>query len=278
MAAFEKVVIVGVGLLGGSIGLALRQRGLARQVVGFGRNQQNLDKAVTRGAIDSYESELVNACQGANLCVICTPVQDIATRVVECSPHLASDGLITDVGSTKQNICESLAKAGIENFCGSHPLAGSDRSGVEHADEKLFEDRLTVVTPLQTNAMLLRRTLEFWESIGCKTQAMSPQEHDWALAQTSHLPHIVAAALAAGTPASLLPLAATGWRDTTRIAGGSPSLWRQIIEENRPAILEAIKQYNASLKPWVDALENQDFDQVESLLTAGKEKRDNLGS
>ena len=101
MAAFEKVVIVGVGLLGGSIGLALRQRGLARQVVGFGRNQRNLDKAVSHGAIDSFEIELETACQGANLCVICTPVQDIASRVVECSPHLDSDGLITDVRKHK---------------------------------------------------------------------------------------------------------------------------------------------------------------------------------
>lgn len=278
MAAFEKVVIVGVGLLGGSIGLALRQRGLAQRVIGFGRNQANLAKAVDCRAIDAFEIKLSEACRDADLCVICTPVKDIANRVQECSPLLASEGFVTDVGSTKRNICESLFEAGVQNFCGSHPLAGSDRSGVEHADEKLFEGRMAVVTPWQTNALILQRTLELWQSIGCKTQTMSPHEHDLALAQTSHLPHIVASALAAGTPESLLPLAATGWRDTTRIAGGSPSLWRQIIEENHTAILDAMKQYSASLMPWIEALENRDFDQVESLLAAGKDKRDNLGS
>ena len=278
MAAFEKAVIVGVGLLGGSIGLALRQRGLAKQVVGFGRSKEKLETAVSRGAIDVAEQDLANACHSADLCVICTPVQDIAARTIECSSHIVCEGVITDVGSTKHTICSEVAQAGVAQFCGSHPLAGSDRSGVEHADEQLFEGRVAVVTPLQTSAEVLGRTLAFWESIGCRTRTMSPQEHDQALAQTSHLPHIVASALAACTPEELLSLAASGWRDTTRIAGGSPKLWRPIIEENSAAILSALEQYNASLSSWIEALKSKNFAQVESLLTSGKEKRDNLGS
>lgn len=279
MAEYDRAVIIGVGLLGGSIGLALRQRQLARTVLGVGRNQPGLERAVRFGAIDAYELDLNSACQGAELVVVCTPVQDVIHIVEHCLPHIASDALVTDVGSTKRRICAGLADVAQQNFCGAHPLAGSEKSGVEHATAKLLERRLTVVTPsAATPPLLVERTERLWQSLGSRTLRMSPDEHDRALAQTSHLPHIVASALAAATPIELLPLAASGWCDTTRVAAGGAELWRQILEENREPVLHALEGFAATLAEWVRALEAGDMGQVEELLLAGKHKRDSVGN
>jgi prephenate dehydrogenase len=155
MKPFDRVVIVGVGLLGGSIGLALRERKLAKSVVGVGRSQAGLQQALELGAITEFEGELSQACAGADLTIICTPVQQVAEWVRRCQPLVSSDALITDVGSTKRTICELLSDSCHENFCGSHPLAGSDKSGVAHAHPQLFEGRLAVVTPTQRTPLEL---------------------------------------------------------------------------------------------------------------------------
>ena len=270
---------MGVGLLGGSVGLALRSRGLARHIVGWGRSKESLQQALEVQAVDEIETDLISACLEADLVVVCTPVQLVVPQVLYSSHVIAAGGLITDVGSTKQTICAELAGPARETFCGSHPLAGSEKSGVGFASANLFAGKLTVVTPSeQTPEGLSQRTEKFWQALGSRTLRMSPQEHDCGLARTSHLPHIVAAALAAGTPDRLLPLAASGWCDTTRVAAGGIELWQQILLENQQPVLEALEQYAASLQPWISALRSGDAERLEQLLQAGKQKRDSVGN
>lgn len=276
---FKRVAIVGVGLLGGSLGLALKSRGLADEVVGWGRRPAPLQQALALGAVDRVESDLGLACQAVELVVVCTPVQLIVPLVTECLATVGEGALITDVGSTKRSICEQLGVAAPAHFCGSHPLAGSDKAGVAHASAQLFVDRLTIVTPSpHTPEPLVARTEQLWQLVGCRTLHMSPAEHDQGVAQTSHLPHIVAAALAAATPTELLPLAASGWCDTTRVAGGGVELWRQILEDNRDPVLAALERYAASLTPWIEALRLGNSRQLEQLLEAGKQQRDSVGN
>ncbi len=276
---FNRAVIVGVGLLGGSVGLALRARSLAKRIVGWGRRPEALQQALDLRAIDEMETDLITACSEADLVVVCTPVQFVVPQVLVCAGAIAAGGLITDVGSTKQTICAELAGPAKEMFCGSHPLAGSEKSGVGFALADLFVDRLAVITPSeQTPAYLADRTEEFWRSLGSRTLRMTPQEHDCGVARTSHLPHVVAAALAASTPSGLLPLAASGWCDTTRVAAGSIELWQQILLENRQPILDALHDFSASLQPWISALSSGDAGRIEQLLQAGKQQRDSVGN
>ncbi len=276
---FNRAVIVGVGLLGGSVGLALRARGMAQHIVGCGRSSESLQQALAMGAVDAIETDLPSACREADLVVVCTPVQCVVPHVLTCLEGIAATGLVTDVGSTKYSICSQLVGRGDANFCGSHPLAGSEKSGVSYAAPDLFRGRLTVVTPTpHTCPKLAERTEQLWQALGSRTLRMSPLEHDCGVARTSHLPHIVAAALAAETPDALLPLAASGWCDTTRVAAGGVELWRQILQQNRLPVLDALQQFTASLELWIEALRRDDSAQIEQLLLAGKQQRDSVGN
>lgn len=278
MANYDHVVIVGVGLLGGSIGLALRSRGLASRISGIGRNESRLQRAQQLGAIDDYATSL-DDISTATLAIVCTPVQHIALWVADCLN--ASKCIVTDVGSTKATICaqiQSLTSCS-GRFCGSHPMAGSEKDGVEHATAGLFEGRLSIVTPTDSTKPEVCHSVEqFWTDIGCRTIRLTPGRHDLAVAATSHTPHIVAAALAASTDSELLPMAASGWADTTRVAGGSPELWRQIICENREPIAASIRGFAATLQIWLDAIDAGDAARIEELLALGKQKRDSLGN
>ncbi|MFK7737834.1 MAG: prephenate dehydrogenase [Pirellulaceae bacterium] len=288
IASFDRVVIVGVGLLGGSIGLALRERRIANKVVGVGRSDVSREKAVACGAVESCVGELGAAFDllpdgEADLVVICTPVMRIAEFAKASAPRVAVGGLITDVGSTKANIATELSNT--PQFVGSHPLAGSDRSGPEFADAHLFEGRTVVVTPSEGetsqergNEVVIGLAESFWTALGGITLRMTAAEHDRAVALTSHLPHLLAANLARETPESLLPLVASGWMDTTRIAGGNVEMWLQIIEDNRQPILQAINGYSDSLKLWSEAIESEDRTKIEELLKAGKHIRDSVGN
>lgn len=280
MTQFERAVIVGVGLLGGSIGMALRKREIAKQVVGFSPRGNSLDSAIALKAIDCGAKSLAQACQGADLAIVCTPVQSVARYAEDCFSLMPPNCLITDVGSTKQSIVDSIEKSpAAKRFIGSHPLAGSEKSGVEYAREDLLIGKLVVVTPaINSDSQLVQLTDRLWQSLGARTLLMSPEEHDAALARTSHLPHILASALAAATPSELLPLAATGWRDTTRVASGGADLWRQILEENRQPVIKALEGFASDLQQWLAALRTSDSSQLEQLLLEGKQKRDALGN
>lgn len=280
MKHFECVVIVGVGLLGGSIGMALRSRKLAKRVIGFSPRGHSLDAAIARSAIDAGATSLADACRGADLAIICTPVQSVCDFAGQCSDFMPDCGLITDVGSTKSSIVQAVSKsAASSKFVGSHPMAGSEKSGVEHARETMLDGKLVIVTPNDHPDESRVRTTEYlWQSLGARTIRMSPSEHDSAVARTSHLPHVLAAALAAATPAELLPLAASGWRDTTRVASGGANLWRQILEENQQPVAAVLEEFAADLNEWLAALKSGDGNKLEQLLLEGKQKRDALGN
>jgi prephenate dehydrogenase len=277
---WKRVVIVGVGLLGGSIGLALRQRRLAEQVIGVGRVGHAPRAAVECGAVDAALDRLEVAACEAELVICCAPVQQIPELVEACAAVMPPGGLITDVGSTKATLVEQIESGPAQShFCGSHPMAGGTASGVQHARADLLVGKLVVVTPsVATPPGLVERTEQLWQALGARTCRLSPAEHDAAVACTSHLPHIVAAALAGATPLELLPLTASGWRDTTRVAGGNAHLWRQILEENRLPALRALENFAKVLNQWQSALERGDGHALEQLLDAGKAIRDSLGS
>lgn len=281
MNQLNTVAIVGVGLIGGSLGLALRQRGLARTVVGIGRSPHRLRIAEQIGAASWVTTDVGQGVAEAELIVVCTPVAHVADHVQQVSRACPPDALITDAGSTKGEICRTLAAglAGGGAFVGSHPLAGSEKSGPEFADPNLFEGCITVVTPTDTSTEQRVAEVEaFWQSLGARVLRMSPDEHDRAVAEISHLPHLLASALAASADRKDLILAASGWRDTTRVAAGDAELWRQIFSENRRHVLQSLDKFEKVLSEFRQALEGNDSAELMRLLQLGKRNRDSVAS
>ncbi len=279
MAEYDTVAIVGVGLIGGSIGMALRERKLARQVIGIGRSQNRLDVAREIGAIDHGVTNLAAGVAQAQLLVVATPVDTIAERIVHASASVPPNCLITDAGSTKESIVAKVdaalaARRSGPRFVGSHPLAGDHRTGPEHARADMFEDRTVVITPTEaTRPAAVTEARGFWENLGANVVSMTPAEHDAALAVTSHLPHLVASALAATTPREFLKLTATGWRDTTRIAGGDPKIWQPIFTANREHVLRALDALTKTLDSLRNALEQGDNESLITTLESAAKKR-----
>lgn len=274
----QTIAIAGVGLIGGSLGLALRKRGLAR-VIGVGRNADRLREAQRAGVIDEVEVDLSAAAARSDLIIFCTPVDRIVAGVREVAAACRPGTLLTDAGSVKGTICEVLASglpAGV-TFIGSHPLAGSEKQGFEHANGELYKGRVCVITPdAASPADEVTRLRRFWESIGMRVLELTPEAHDRALAHTSHLPHVVAAALAATLEPEDAPLAATGFRDTTRIAGGDPDLWVAILLANAEAVLASLKNYERSLGAFTRAIEKRDGEDLKRLLAEARDRRDEL--
>ncbi len=277
----DTLTIVGVGLIGGSIGLAAKRRGLARRVLGAGRQQASLDQALRVGAIDEGLLDLNAAVGRAEVAVFCTPVDGLAAQVLAAAPGCAPGTLLTDAGSTKAAIVRAVQGRlpdGVA-FVGSHPLAGSEKRGPAHADADLFQGRLTVVTRTPaTDPAALERTARFWQALGARVRIMDPEQHDRALALTSHLPHLVAAALAGILPPELHELTATGFRDTTRIAAGDPSLWTGIFAQNRAAVLDTLALFLDRVAAFRRALQDEDGLEVDRLLAEAKRVRDALGN
>jgi prephenate dehydrogenase len=275
------LTIVGVGLIGGSIGLAARRRGLAGRVVGVGRSRTALDTARQFGAIDEGCLDLGEGVRRAELVVFCTPVNLIAEQVITAGSACRPGTLLTDAGSTKGAIVRATdgkLSTGV-SFIGSHPLAGSEKRGPEYADADLFQGRVTVVTPTaRTEPATLDRLMSFWKALGSRVTIMDPDEHDRALAFTSHLPHLLASALAGMLPDELRELTATGFRDTTRIAAGDPSIWTGILLQNRAALLDSLGGVTDRLDEFKAALEAGNAAAVDALLTRGKRNRDALGN
>lgn len=281
MQQFETVAIVGVGLIGGSIGLALRRRGLAGRVIGVGRREATLRVARRSGAIDRGTTDLQRGVREAQLTVVCTPVAAIAASCREVAAACPAGALITDAGSTKASIVAAL-EGGLERgvrFVGSHPLAGSEQRGPEAARADLFEGRTVIMTPTRSTRPADYATIRrFWESLGAGVVRMAPEMHDRVVAATSHVPHLAAAAVALSVPSGQQALSAGGLRDTTRVAAGDPTLWRQILMDNRQAVLAALRPLEEALTALHEALRQGDADALERLLRKAKRKRDALGS
>jgi prephenate dehydrogenase len=281
MKRFKTVAIVGVGLIGGSIGLALRQRGLADAVIGIGRRQASLRTARRVGAVTNTTVDLTKGVADAELIIVCTPVGRIVEDVRRTAEFCPDGTLITDAGSTKQVIVEAL-DGQLPRDCrylGSHPLAGSEKTGAASARADLFDGHLTVLTPTKNTRAEDFDTLErFWSQLGSVAVQMAPADHDRALAVTSHVPHLVASALAAILPECYFRLAGTGVLDTTRVAAGDPASWNQIFSQNRANVLTALEQYEKQLAALRSALCRGDEEALEHLLALAKKNRDALGS
>ncbi|MEZ6047089.1 MAG: prephenate dehydrogenase/arogenate dehydrogenase family protein [Planctomycetaceae bacterium] len=275
----QNVVIHGVGLIGGSIAAALKKLSFPGTIYGVGRNAERLREAHDRGLIDEGITDIREASRLADLIIICTPVDHIVQNVREAAETAQPGTLITDGGSVKGSICDPLTQGLPEgvHFIGSHPLAGSEKQGFEHAKANLYEERVCVVTPhAKTDPTQLSRLHQFWKTLGMQVVEMSPEAHDIALAQTSHLPHLVASVLAGNLKEDQKILTATGFRDTTRVAAGDPALWQAIFLGNRQGLLRTLDEFQALLQQYRSAIENQEADTLQNLLKNAKRNRDGL--
>jgi len=277
----STVAIVGVGLIGGSIAAALKERRFAGTILGVGRSSERLSAAQKTGLIDQGETDLQKAASESDVIVFCTPVDRIVEGVLDAASACRPGTLITDAGSVKGSICDALADRmpSRVTFIGSHPLAGSEKRGFEHAEADLFEQRVCVVTPTEgTPPEQLARVNGFWQSLGCRVVQMSTAAHDRALARTSHLPHVVAAALASQLEGDDVELASTGFRDTTRIASGDADLWTAIMLANADQILHGIDGFEQTLAEFREGVANRDAAALKKLLQLAKRKRETPGA
>jgi prephenate dehydrogenase len=281
MPHWNTVAIIGPGLIGGSIGLALRKRGSASYIVGVGRRSESLAKALNLGATTSISTSIEDAVKDADVVVVCTPVNEIAGHLLQAAAAAPDRAVLTDAGSIKASIIAKM-ESGLpkdRRFVGSHPLAGGEKNGVDFARADLFEGKVVVVTPtLKTDPADVQAVSEFWQSLGANVIFMSPDAHDRTLATTSHLPHLVASAAAQITPAADLKLTAGGWRDLTRIASGDADLWSQILLDNRASILNSLAGFEKTMAEFRSALEKADAAKLRQLLMEGKLRRDALGN
>lgn len=278
----EHVIIVGVGLIGGSIAAAIRKRFPTTKITGIGRDANRLAGAKAAGLLTDFSTEISTEMLASScVVVVCLPVHLIAD-FVKATVKIAQPGtLITDAGSVKSAVCEAVAAdpdAG-DYFVGAHPIAGGEQAGFEFADPDLFVDNVCVVTPVQGDSPsndLIQRTTRFWQSLGCRIKTMTPIEHDRVLALTSHLPHVMAAVTTSAVGSDNLSFTGSGFRDTTRIAAGSPSLWKQILLCNTSEVIAAIDQAEKILGQYRKALQHEDGVQIEKLLNAAAECRSGL--
>lgn len=282
-APFENAVIIGVGLLGGSLGLAMKQRGLARRVTGIGRARASLEKALAHGTIDTavLDSDLAAACADADLIVVSTPVQRAVAVVEDLGALAGKDAIGTDVASTKADICAAArAKwAKPRRFVGSHPMAGSEKHGPEHATASLFEGHVCLVEEDSGLDPVARaRVVALWEAVGARVVPVEAVAHDDLLARTSHVPHMLASALAqlAARKGTVRDFVGNGFRDTTRIAASRPEVWRDICLSNRRAVIHALEEYQQILEAAHDALADGDAEAIERFFADGNIARRKL--
>lgn len=268
----KSIVIVGVGLIGGSIAAAVRKRFPECRVIGIGRNPERLQAARECGLLtDSADQISSTSIPEGSLGIVCLPVDQIAAAVLQLVD--AGCELITDAGSVKASVYAALGGHSSRTFVGSHPIAGSEHTGFEHADADLFVNRLCVVTPMHANAIKTARIVAFWKSLGSTVQEMSPDEHDRVLALTSHLPHIIAAVMSGCVAPEQLPFTGTGFRDTTRIAAGSASLWTSILLGNAKHCVDGIDAADRLLLEFRRAITERDATKLTALLDASAERR-----
>jgi prephenate dehydrogenase len=264
---FERVAVIGVGLIGGSFALALKQAKACTHVVGAGRNAANLKLARERGAIDSIAADAVAAAHGADLVLLAAPVAQFPRLFRDIASVLGPKAIVTDAGSTKRDVVAAARQAlgrKIAQFVPAHPIAGAEKSGAGAASAGLFQGKRVILTPLAENSdSTLKKIQEAWAACGARITRMDPQEHDAVLAAVSHLPHVLAFALvhdvaARENAAQLLAYAASGFRDLTRIASSEPEMWRDICMANRDRLLLELKQYIGELNSMKKMLESGD--------------------
>jgi len=278
----RKLSILGPGLLDGSIGLAARQRKVAKRVSLWARRPDAADQAYQLGAANEATSDLAKVVADAELVILATPIGAMKGLVEQILPHLPADCVVTDVGSVKYPIVTALsdALAGRARFVGSHPMAGSEQSGIEAARRDLFDNAVCIVTPREdTDKAALQLVYDFWKAIGCSVKTLAPVEHDEIVARISHLPHLVAAAVVnvvCSDGSHPLNFVGPGFKDFTRIAGGPFEMWTEICLENREEIGRALDSLIEELAKVRAAIENSDAVELRTMLKRAKHFRDEL--
>ena len=261
----RRLGLVGLGLLGGSVAKAARAQGLADEIVAVGRDRARLEPALRDGAIDRASTDIAEGVAGVDFCLLATPVATLSALLPDVWRALPSDAVLTDVGSTKAGIveaAEALARDGRPvAFVGSHPMAGSEQSGYRVSRPDLFQGATVILTPTErTDSHAVKRVAAFWEALGARLVTLDPVTHDRATAAVSHLPHLVADALVDAVvrmDPRFFEIAGRGFKDTTRIAASDPQMWREIFQENRAGLREALGAFRAAL------------DELERLIDAG---------
>jgi prephenate dehydrogenase len=281
----RRLCVIGVGLIGGSLALALRRAGAVGEIVGAGRREGPLRRAVELGVVDRYELDPARAVTGADMVVVAVPLGAIHPVLAAISGHLADDAVLTDVGSAKGCVVEDARRVFGDlppGFVPGHPIAGTERSGVEAAFAELFEGRRVILTPLvETEAWAHQRVRAMWETTGAEVIDMGVRHHDQVLAATSHLPHMLAYTLVESLArmddrAEIFRYAAGGFRDFTRIASSDPTMWRDVCLANRQPLLEMLDWFGADLDQLRQAIERGDGNTIMERFRRAKHARDNL--
>ncbi len=280
---FQKIAIIGVGLLGGSIGLAVKQRKLAAKIVGYVRRTSSIEECEKIGAVDHATRDLSRVVENADLIILCSPLSQMRELAEQMLPALKPGAFVTDVGSVKSSVIhelEPIFASGNSFFIGSHPMAGGEKIGVSAAKADLFENAVCVITPTaQSNAQALAVVENFWKALGARVVKVSPEMHDDLVSRSSHLPHVIAAELAnyvlSPTHAKEQALlCANGFRDTTRIASGSPEMWRDISRANQKNLSRVLGVFIEGLEEFRNALDSDDEKTIEEFFQTAKQRRD----
>jgi prephenate dehydrogenase len=281
----NRLAIIGVGLIGSSLALALKQSKAVGHVVGCGRNQTNLQKGIELGVIDSYCVNVAEAVKNADVVVVAVPLGTMQSIFEQISSVISSDTIVTDVGSTKGSVIEA-AKAGlgqcIHQFVPGHPIAGGEKSGVEAGKAELFQDRKVILTPLQENSQSsIKRISDMWQQCGAHIEYLNVIQHDKVLAATSHLPHLLAFSMVnylsgLNDHDEIFKYAAGGFRDFTRIASSDSVMWRDVCLANGDALIELIDGYKKELDEVAEAIKREDADKLLQLFGKAKLERDTL--
>ena len=285
---FNNIAIIGVGLMGGSLGLALKEQGLVKKVIGLGRNPDKLNLAKKRGAIDLGTTDWKSGIAHAEIVIICTPVGLILPIIRQLFNDFPEGCIVTDVGSTKKTIvygAEKILKKrkGEVYFVGSHPMAGSEQFGIESAQKDLYKKSICLVTPIKTsNSKAVNNIKKLWESVGCHVLEISPEKHDQAVAVVSHLPHILATTLVNtiarlnSKNSKLSKIASSGFRDTTRIASSHPQLWTDICLDNQESVLKSIELFEKEIKNFKKSISGNKSKELFKKFNSAKKFRDTM--
>lgn len=280
---WQKITLVGVGLLGGSLGLAIKGRHLAGRVEGVVRREASIAECERLGVVDKAEMDLFRAVDNADLIILCTPIAQMRDLAGKMRTALKPGAIVTDVGSVKASVVHELepmmAEAGA-HFIGSHPMAGAEKMGVSAARADLFCGAVCAITPtMQSKRELVQQVEELWKAVGGIPLILTPETHDDLVSRSSHLPHVTAAELANYVLSPIHPkeqvmLCANGFRDTTRIASGSPEMWRDICLANRKNLTRVLGVFIEDLQEFQLALENEDVKTIEEFFEKAKQRRD----
>lgn len=281
----NRLALIGTGLIGGSLSLALKASSSVKHVVGFARNENSLKKGVSLGILDSYSLSVEEAVKGSDMVILAVPLGAMAELLQQISPYLKGSCIISDVGSAKSSVVNAAKDClgeKFKHFVPAHPIAGTENNGVESGFAELFHNRKVILTPNEnTSEQAINLIKTMWESCGAMVESMTVEHHDQIFAATSHLPHMLAYSLVncladMEDKVEIFKYAAGGFRDISRIASSDPTMWRDICLHNKEAIAVMLKQYAGELSALSEKIEQSKDDELHEYFSRAKKRRDDL--